>query len=498
LRNPWLAIDATTSPALRAREVRHAWERFLGGGRPESVRGPIVDSWLRSSAAGVDPSVRGSAPSVADDDEAAARWEVHPLVTVAPLIRECFAGIADDAAHLMVVSDADGTLLWLEGAPGVRLAAANSMNFAIGALWSESGAGTNAIGTALAADHAVQVFAAEHFNEVVQAWTCAAAPVHDPETGRVLGVIDLTSPMSTVHPHSFAVAVATAGAVEAHLRCLMHERDARLRSRHLDQLLAGDDGRALVTSSGRVIATNPADWMSEERLALPAWGGEFTLPSGEHAFAEPLERDGAFFIRRLDHAPAGRAGGILQLRLLGEDHACAIVDGRSVALRRRQAEILALLCLSPNGLTTEQLGSDVYGDAASNSTVRGEVSRLRKLIGLAIETDPYRLAGHVESDLGRVRALLLRGAVQEAAELYAGPLLPQSDAPGIERERDALEGWMRHAVMTADDRDALWAWLQTPSGHDDPAGWKHALSALDFRDPRRSHAAAQLGRLRGA
>jgi hypothetical protein len=496
LRNPWLAIDATTSPALRAREVRRAWERFLGGDGPEAVRGPIADSWRRSFAAGVDPGPGGSAPSVADDDEAAARWEVHPLIAVAPLIRECFAGIADDAAHLMVVSDADGTLLWLEGAPGVRLAAANSMNFAVGALWSESGAGTNAIGTALAADHAVQVFAAEHFNEAVQAWTCAAAPVHDPDTGRVLGVIDLTSRMSTVHPHSFAVAVATAGAVEAHLRCLMHEHDGRLCARYRDRMLAGDDGRALVTASGRVIATNPVDWMSGQRLALPAWGGEFVLPSGEHAFAEPLERDG-FFIRRIEPAPAGRAAGIPQLRLLGEDRPCATVDGRSIALGRRQAEMLALLCLNPHGLTTEQLGSDVYGDAASNSTVRGEVSRLRKLLGLAIETDPYRLAGHVESDVGRVRALLLRGAVQEAAELYAGPLLPQSDAPGVERERDALEGWMRHAVMTADDRDALWSWLQTPSGQDDPAGWKHVLSALDFRDPRRSQAAAQVGRLRG-
>ncbi len=120
---------------------------------------------------------------VADDDEAAARWQVHPLVSAAPLIRECLASIADDAAHLMVVSDADGTLLWMEGEPSVRLAASDSMNFSIGALWSEGGAGTNAIGTALAADHAVQVFAAEHFNEVVQAWTCAAAPVHDPDTG---------------------------------------------------------------------------------------------------------------------------------------------------------------------------------------------------------------------------------------------------------------------------------------------------------------------------
>jgi hypothetical protein len=483
---------------MRAREVRHAWEQFLENGRPDAVRGPIADSWRRSSAAGVDPSPQGAAPLVADDDEAAARWEVHPLVTVAPLIRECLAGIADDAAHLMVVSDADGTLLWLEGAPNVRLAAANSMNFAVGALWSESGAGTNAIGTALAADHAVQVFAAEHFNEVVQAWTCAAAPVHDPDTGRVLGIVDLTSRMGTVHPHSFAVAVATAGAVEAHLRCQMHERDARLRSRYRERVVGGGDDRALVTASGRVIGTSPDGWMPADRVQLPAGGGEFTLASGVRAFAEPLDREGAFLIRRLEQARAGRSGGVAQLHLLGDDRAHVVVDQQSIALRRRQAEILALLCLRPDGLTTEQLGREVYGDSASNSTVRGEVSRLRALTGLAIETEPYRLAGHVESDLGRVGALLLRGAIQEAAELYAGPLLPQSDAPGVERERNALEGWMRHAVMTSDDREALWAWVHTPSGQDDPAAWKHVLSALDFRDPRRSHAAAQVGRLRAA
>ena len=270
---------------------------------PCAARSPTRGG-ARSRPASI-PAASGSAPSVADDDEAAARWEVHPLVTVAPLIRECFAGIADDAAHLMVVSDADGTLLWLEGAPGVRLAAANSMNFAVGALWSESGAGTNAIGTALAADHAVQVFAAEHFNEVVQAWTCAAAPVHDPDTGRVLGVIDLTSRMSTVHPHSFAVAVATAGAVEAHLRCLMHEHDARLRARYSDRVLTGGDDRALVTASGRVIATDPAGWMPAERVEMPGLRRRVHAPVGRARV-----RRAAGPRRRLPRAPArARAGG---------------------------------------------------------------------------------------------------------------------------------------------------------------------------------------------
>ena len=130
--------------------------------------------------------------------------------------------------------------------------------------------------------------------------------------------------------------------------------------------------------------------------------------------------------------------------------------------------------------------------------MRGEVSRLRKLVGLAIETDPYRLAGHVESDLGRVRTLLLRGAVQEAAELYAGPLLPHSDAPGVAHERESLERWVRHAVMTGDDREALWAWVNAPTGRDDLGAWKRLLSELEFRDPRRSLCAARVGELRRA
>lgn len=185
--NPWLAIDSATPPRVRARELRLAWEQFLGGGPSDEVRAPIADSWRRSEAAGVDPSGGRLAPVMADTDDTSARWDVHPLAAAAPLIQESLAAVADESAHLIVVSDADGVILWIDGNARVRVDAADSMNFVEGALWSETGAGTNAIGTALAADHAVQVFAAEHFNAVVQSWTCAAAPVRDPDSGPAAG-----------------------------------------------------------------------------------------------------------------------------------------------------------------------------------------------------------------------------------------------------------------------------------------------------------------------
>src|ERR1035441_10890299 len=114
MSNPWLAIDVATAPPHRAREVRRAWERFVGDGDSRTVRAPIAESWRRSVAAGVDPSGLRIAPVVADIDEASARWEVHPLAEMAPLIRACFAAAADEKRNLVVGTDAHRAPLWGE------------------------------------------------------------------------------------------------------------------------------------------------------------------------------------------------------------------------------------------------------------------------------------------------------------------------------------------------------------------------------------------------
>lgn len=298
--NPWLAIDAATPPARRAREVGRDWERFLSGGGVNGVRGPVADSWRRSLDAGVDPAGGRLAAVAADRAEAAALWMAHPLARAAPLIRDCLGSTAGDSRHLIVVSDAAGMLLALEGDSRVRSLAADSMNFTEGALWSESSAGTNAIGTALAADHAVQIFATEHFAQPVQAWTCSAAPVHDPETGEVIGVIDLTGLRKYVHPQSLAIVMTAARAVESHLRHLVHEHHDRLRARYQARVAGGSERRALVTATGQILADDPRGWLRDGRLELPPGGGELTLPTGERAVAEPVGDDAAFIVRDLE------------------------------------------------------------------------------------------------------------------------------------------------------------------------------------------------------
>jgi hypothetical protein len=206
---------------------------------------------------------------------------------------------------------------------------------------------------------------------------------------------------------------------------------------------------------------------------------------------EPLVRD-------VDRERAARRGPVLQLSLLGRDRAEVRVDGTPLQLSRRHSEIVALLCMRPGGMTSEELAADLYGDAGQPGTVRVEVSRLRKLLGGWIDAERYRLCVDVECDVGRVRDLLEGGARREAAERYKGQLLPHSEAPGVVRQRDALDAWVRHAVMTADDDAALWAWLQSPSGWEDLPAWKRLLAHLNFHDPRRSLAAAHIRSLRAA
>jgi hypothetical protein len=215
--NPWLALDAGTDPAERIRQVGRAHELFVAGdpGRPLPVRPVVADSWKRSAVAL--PSADSTAPIEISDGDLEAYRAAHPLARVLPIFRDLLGGLAEDGEHLMAVCDAYGMLLWVEGTASV-LRGAEDMNFVPGARWDEAHAGTNAPGTALAVDHPLQIFATEHFSRQVQRWTCAAAPIHDPSTGRLLGAIDVTGGDHLANPHSLALVRATALAAEAYLK----------------------------------------------------------------------------------------------------------------------------------------------------------------------------------------------------------------------------------------------------------------------------------------
>ena len=70
---------------------------------------------------------------------------------------------------------------------------AETVNFVAGGRWDDQSVGTNALDLANRLDKPAMVFSAEHYAPIVHNWVCWAAPVHDPVTGRQLGVLDLST-----------------------------------------------------------------------------------------------------------------------------------------------------------------------------------------------------------------------------------------------------------------------------------------------------------------
>ncbi|MGW4400374.1 GAF domain-containing protein [Amycolatopsis nivea] len=183
-------------------------------------------------------------------------------------------------------------------------------------------------------------------------------------------------------------------------------------------------------------------------------------------------------------SPAG-----LRVSALGV--AAAVRDGVRLNLRPRQLEILTLLALQPEGYSLDALREALYGDRmVSTTTVRAEASHLRNALGGVLTARRYASTVPIECDAADVLKALERRDLATAVRLYRGPLLPQSEAPGIVRWRDHLEVTMREAVLASEAPEPALAYGER--AWYDAEIHEHALGSLPRGDARRAIAAGRL------
>jgi GAF domain len=411
------AVTRSTDLRQHARLLHQAHDARLQGTRPTTALRRVVSrSWDRVLSYGVAPDGRSLEDPAAPDVVERRRAE-SPIASVLPQLRASLTAVAEDAEHIMVVTAADGFVLWREGAVRVgRLA--DSLGFMPGADWTEASVGTNAIGTALAEHASVQLFSAEHFVRAQHPWTCTASPIHDPRTGEMLGVVDLSGPAPTVHPTTVALVHTAVRLAETGLWGAHETRLEGLRA-IAAPMLARSSGPALVVDDHGWVAA-ATGLAPRERVGVPR-AGEAMLVHGLGACL-PDRVPGGWLLRPSDAAGPGRT----RLRLdLDAEPAGAVVEGNEVwrhALSRRHLQILALLMRAGSaGMDAAAISRVLYDDGAHLVTVRAELSRLRRVLGGLIAARPYRIAPGVE---------VLAPTSQDEARLFgagnATPLQPWS------------------------------------------------------------------------
>ena len=214
---------ASTPPQTSRDRLAEARVRFLSADAVDSnaVRKPILASWWRSrqwqvAADHIDLSYLHE-PDL----------ETRLVRSAEPVLRRLREQL-DGQPISVILTDANGLVLDRLTADHDLERALDSVMLAPGFSYAEDRVGTNGIGTALEAGGPAHVFGHEHYAEHLEQFGCAGVPIHDPVSGKTVGVIDLTCWRRDADPLMISLVKATADQITQALVTASSSRDIDL------------------------------------------------------------------------------------------------------------------------------------------------------------------------------------------------------------------------------------------------------------------------------
>jgi sigma-54 dependent transcriptional regulator, acetoin dehydrogenase operon transcriptional activator AcoR len=279
-----LMAEAQRADVLHSdRDTMRAWERFLAGESAVSVPSALIASWQRSLESGVSPSASLAPFAVHGDAVEALRWRHRELLAASDRLFAATADLFADSHSMLLLTNQDGVIL--KAAGDLRtLTAGEKIHLTTGGDWREAMAGTNGIGTALATGEPTYIHGSEHFCEGIKSWSCAAAPICEPGTGTIIGVLDISGPPSTYQINNLTLAITAARQIEMVLAEQSARQHMRLLAFCLQRLSSSDAaGMIAIDRRGRLVH-------STGRVPLPVGIGERFPGMDENSAVEDWSR----------------------------------------------------------------------------------------------------------------------------------------------------------------------------------------------------------------
>lgn len=430
------------------------------------LRAAIAKSWHRSQLSGVSPErvVPRHVPDSVHEDRF-----FHAARSVVQRLGEQLG--AQNAA--VIVADAHANITGRVVGGGKFEHCLDQIMLADGFCYSEELVGTNAIGTALEEGGSSLVVGGEHYSDPLRNMACAAVPIRDPCTERLLGVIDITVPSREFS--SLMLPLVTQAAADVRQRLLEQSSAAErlLLSKFLNATRRSKrpvlvlNERIMMATPKAVNLLGPTDhavlWEAVKRARIAGGAGPGTTISvgGGRSLSARLTPvlDGGMTVGDLVEievdrdprprrraGPAGRMGGAVRFA-----SACGMprtaVDAGSGSRRgradRSRAKARGLPPLVGESATWMSLAGQVLGQAGQGGRLllagepgSGKLAVAAAIHGLLWPGDPFAVldAGHIPIDgaaawLGRADGLLSSGAGSGATVVIRhGELLDRASA----------------------------------------------------------------------
>ena len=168
-------------------------ERFLAGDDVSAgVRPEVLLSWYRCrDDYEVDP-FQERAPSAREREPSQLLEEKVVVTELAGMAKSIEADVTA-VGGLVAITDGRGGILAAWG-DDPTLRRADDANLAARCAWSEQGAGTNGMGTALMSEGPIMIRGPEHWCAGFHNWDCAGVAIRDPVGRTPLGALDISSP----------------------------------------------------------------------------------------------------------------------------------------------------------------------------------------------------------------------------------------------------------------------------------------------------------------
>lgn len=235
-----------------------AWQRFINYDDEDFdysfIRPIIFESWKRSRDFKVNPYERKSLLLTSSQISELIRSNSLLIEIVRPYMERLYS-IVKGSGYYLLLCDKDGYILDLIGDPEM-IAQGKENLLIVGANRSESLAGTNAIGTCLAAREPLQIWDNEHYAATHKHFSCSSAPIFD-ESGNLLGCLDITGQYTEVHSHTLGMVLSAVDGITKEMKIRKAYQDIAAMSAQRSSILESvNSGLVLLNENDEIIQLN--------------------------------------------------------------------------------------------------------------------------------------------------------------------------------------------------------------------------------------------------